>query len=142
MTLFETKVKMWQLWKKYILNMFKSEREEYHIGWVTLNSQETNIEWKPTDKNVEEVEKRLIDIGYQPNYFSFGDEGQITSMRKMFIYNTLWLQWHVRIHKDGEIRGHEEFSYEEDAVRHKNGDYVIRIPKEERDIIINKLSFI
>lgn len=126
MILFELKVKFWQVWKKYILNSFKNEREPFHIGWTPL-------------KDIDEIEERLINIGYQPNYFSFGDQGQITSMRKMFVDNDIWWQWHVRIHEDGEIRGHEELSYEEDAIRHKNGDIVNQIPEKELKIILDSI---
>jgi len=106
---FEFKVKFWQEWKKYVLNAFTHDREPYHIGWTNLT-------------DVEDIETRLIMIGYQPNYFSFGDEGQVTSMRKMYIdEDGYWRQLHIRVHKDGEIRGHDELSYEESATEHVNG---------------------
>jgi len=112
---FETKVKMWQLWKKYVLNAFKSGRESYPLGWVKVTT-------------VDEIESKLLNIGFQPNYFSFGDEGQITSMRRMYVDNDgYWRQEHVRVHQDGEVRGHDELSYEESAIGHVKGEEVKEI---------------
>jgi len=122
MILFETKVKFWQMWKKYVLNAFKSEREEYHIGYVRLNPDETDLSWTPTEENIEKVETALLGIDYQPNYFSFADKGQVTSMRQMYVdTDGYWRQIHIRVHEDGEIRGHDELSYEDSAIDHVKG---------------------
>jgi hypothetical protein len=136
--IFEFKVKMWQLWKKYILNLFKSEREAYHIGYLKLDSYETNLAWFPSEENIEAVESALLDLGYQPNYFSFADEGQVTSMRKMYRDEKgYWRQTHIRVHEDGEIRGHDELSYEESAIAHVKGEGAKEIMDIEISNILN-----
>lgn len=135
--IFEFKVKMWQFWKKYVLGAFKNEREAYHIGWVSLNPEETNLVWTPTEENIMKVETQLIGIGYQPNYFSFADEGQITSMRRMYIdVNGYWRQIHIRVHEDGEIRGHDELSYEESAIEHVKGEGAKEITQSTRTNVL------
>jgi len=139
--IFEFKVKMWQFWKKYVLNAFKSEREAYHIGYLKLDNNETNLAWFPSEENIETVESKLIKIGYQPNYFSFGDEGQVTSMRRMYIDSDgYWRQEHIRVHKDGEIRGHDELSYEESAIEHVKGEGAKEIFLDEKLFILRTLS--
>ncbi len=106
---------MWQLWKKYVLNAFKNGRESYNLGYTMRTSIDRQI-----DINI--YEAKLISLGYQPNYFSFADEGQITSMRKMYVDpQGFWRQIHVRVHSDGEIRGHDELCYEESVIDHVNG---------------------
>jgi len=130
--LFETKIKMWQLWKRYVLNAFKSEREEYHLGWMHLDRTESDLKWMPTEQNIIDVEAKLINIGFQPNYFSFGDKGQVTSMRRMYVdVDGYWRQHHIRIHEDGEVRGHDELSYEESAIDHVKGNGAVEIPVKE-----------
>jgi len=122
MAIFEIKIKMWQLWKKYILGAFGNEKEPYHIGYCSLSEDETGLIWFSSEENIEKVETALIGFGFQPNYFSFGDLDQITSMRKMYIDpEGFWRQTHIRVHKDGEIRGHDELCYEESAIEHVNG---------------------
>jgi hypothetical protein len=123
--IFEFKIKMWHFWKKYVLNFFKHGRQAYHLGWVRVN-------------NIEDIEAKLINIGFQPNHFSFGDEGQLTSMRRMYVdAGGYWRQHHIRVHKSDptrgglcEIRGHDEFSYEEDAVGHVNGEGLLELSSD------------
>ena len=119
------KIKFFYYWKKYILSLFTSEREPWHIGYTKLT--------------LDEVEERLIRIGYQPNYFSFQDSGQLTSMRVMYINDASeWWQKHIRFFDDGEVRGHDELSYEEDALAHKNG--VGAKPIDDETLILIKAA--
>jgi hypothetical protein len=71
--------------------------------------------------NPDTVFRKLIEIGFQPNYFAYHDKDEIYNVRRLN-YNAkeLW-QEHVRVFPD-EIRGHYEISYEEDARRHVNGE--------------------
>lgn len=133
---FTIKIKLWQLWKKYVLNAFKSEREGWHIGFLPESYYlYSDIEF------IDEIEGRLIDDDWQPNYFSFSDEGQITSMRKMFRDNEgYWWQDHIRVHNDGEVRGHREVSYEEDALGHLKGIGAIELPPSEQERIMQILT--
>jgi hypothetical protein len=132
--LFGIKIKMWNLWKKYVLNMFTHDREEFHIGYTTTTDY-------TKQENIDKIEAALIGLGYQPNYFSFQDKEQITSMRKMYIdTDGFWRQKHVRVHSDSEIRGHDELCYEESAIDHVNGVNCIPINDEERMNIVSVLE--
>lgn len=112
-----TEIRLWYLWKKYILRWFGNEREPYLIGYINID--------------LSRVEDTLIELGYQPNYFSFDDDGQFTSMRIIYIEDGKWRQKHVRAFKDGELRGHDELSYEEDANGHLHGDTLRPIDEKE-----------
>jgi len=137
---FTLKIKFFQLWKKYVLNAFKHEREGWHIGKLTAAIRESNEHLYLTI-TLDEIEGRLIDDDWQPNYFSFSDEGQITSMRKMFRDNEgYWWQDHIRVHDDGEVRGHREVSYEEDALGHLQGTKAIELPPSEQKRIMQILT--
>jgi hypothetical protein len=141
MSLFEYKIKMWQLWKKYVLNAFKNEREEYHIGYLHYSEGKSDLVCIPTEELIETIESILIILGYQPNYFSFGDQGQVTSMRKMYVDpEGFWRQIHIRVHEDGEIRGHDELSYEESAIEHVNSTGARPIQYEEVFSVLHSLE--
>ena len=71
------KLRFWRLWEKYVIGLFKHEREPYYIGKTQLDDVDT-------------IESKLIGIGYQPDYFSFEDKGQKTSMRILYILDTKW----------------------------------------------------
>jgi len=139
MTVFELKIKFWQFWKRYILNAFKHEREGFPIGRV----MHSNIDFKKHNINyLDYVEGVLIDEGWQPNYFSFADLGQVTSMRKMFRDSDgYWWQDHVRIHYDGEVRGHRELSYEECAITHIKGSTAEELPFMVRETLMVALNY-
>jgi len=131
---FILKIKLWQLWKKYVLNAFKSEREGWHIGTIPILTM-------PKSYTLDYIEGALIDDDWQPNYFSFSDEGQITSMRKMFRDNEgYWWQDHIRVHDNGEVRGHREVTYEEDALSHLKGQGAIELPPTEQERIMQILT--
>jgi hypothetical protein len=121
-------VKFWQEWKMYVLGLFTSAREPYHVGWLKT-------------VNVDVIEENLIRDGWQPNYFSFGDKGQVTSMRKMYISpEGYWKQYHTRVFIDGEICGHNELAYEENAIAHEQGIGTTELPQNIKDDILNVLG--
>ena len=73
--------------------------------------------------NIEEpisLYRKLIEIGFQSNFFAYCEDGEIWNMRRMR-YNgaELW-QEHVRVFPD-EVRAHFEISYDEDADKHIEG---------------------
>lgn len=92
-----------------------------------------------TSCEVNEFENRLIRNGYQYNYFSFHEKGQVTNMRKLFIVNEVdkkvIRQYHVRLFKDGEVRAHEEYAYEESMFKHVNGITIQPLPECELETI-------
>lgn len=122
------KIKMWYLWKKYVLSAFKNEREPYHIGIMKAS------------KSVDEIEAALIGLYYSPDYTSYGDNGQVTSMRKLYVADGIWRQDHVRVFNNGEIKGHNELAPEEDAYAHIEGISTREIDVSEKVLILAKLG--
>lgn len=85
--------------------------------------------------NPNEVFKKLISIGFQPNYFAFHDKGELYNLRRLKHYGDELWQEHVRVFP-GEIRGHWEITYEADAVLHYKGHTVIHLPPEIQKKIV------
>lgn len=75
-----------------------------------------------TDLNIDEFEKRLIEKGYQYNYFSYTEKGQVSNMRKLYINIVNGIdeirQVHVRLFNNNNIYVHDELAYEHDAIGH------------------------
>jgi len=72
-------------------------RQNFHVGF---------LDKKLTVENFEENLKRM---GFEKDIIAWIDDGELLSMRKL--KGRLW-QYHLRLFKDGEIRGHEEYSPE------------------------------
>jgi hypothetical protein len=53
--------------------------------------------------------------GFGNHFIAWTDDGQIVSMRKLHGFNR---QYHLRIFKDGEIRGHYEYTPESHPIWH------------------------
>ena len=89
--------------------------------------------------NPNEAFKKLILIGFQPNYFAFHDKGEIYNLRRLkYNGDELW-QEHVRVFPV-EIRGHWEITYEADAVLHYKGSTVIHLPSEIQKKIVETIG--
>jgi hypothetical protein len=120
-TLRATKLTFMFLWQRVRLLV---QRILYRTG--PLARQPYLIgELKGTDP--EAVFRILIDSGFQPNYFSLADEGELYNLRSLSFreYGQLW-QEHVRIFPD-EVRAHAEIAYDlglGDAVEHMKGTTV------------------
>lgn len=56
-----------------------------------------------------DFEKFLVEIGFEPAVIAWIDDDEVFGMRKLD--GKLW-QYHVRLYKDGEVRGHKEYSPE------------------------------
>ena len=105
--------------QKYVLRKYLS-RQPYFIANIF---------------NPDEVFKKLILIGFQPNYFAFHDKGEIYNLRRLkYNGDELW-QEHVRVFPS-EVRGHWEITYEADAVLHYKGSTVIHLPSEIQKEIV------
>ncbi len=96
----------------------------------------------PRTLSKEEFVKRLIGLGYQFNYFSYQDKDEITNLRKLYISPEPYKirQFHIRYYNDGEIRAHDELSYEEDAIAHVDGVSMSEIPTTERELLIKCIA--
>lgn len=79
-------------------------RQPFAIGF--LNQEK----YTPND-----LETYLIDEGYEKAILAWKDAEEILSLRK--IDNTIF-QYHIRLHSDGEIRAHYEYSAESNPIKH------------------------
>ena len=70
------------------------------------------------------VLRALINIGFQWNYWSYFEKGQVINVRRCYVEDGIIRQEHVRIFEDGEVRAHDELAYEESAVGHLRGETV------------------
>ena len=72
-------------------------RQEYLFGTLAAG------------KSVEEFLKYLEKHGFGNHFIAWEDDGEVISLRRLEGFES---QYHVRIFKDGEIRGHYEFTPE------------------------------
>jgi hypothetical protein len=72
-------------------------RQNYPLGHITPG------------KTVKDLVDHLLTQGYANHFVAWKDDGELVSLRKVenFTY-----QYHIRIFKDGEIRGHYEYTPE------------------------------
>jgi len=95
----------------------------------------------PETLHEDDFAMKLITIGYQFNYFSFQDKDEVMNLRKLYISPQYQIrQYHVRLYSDGEIRAHDELSYEEDAVGHVDSVSMGQISTVEKDKIIQVIE--
>ena len=88
--------------------------------------------------NIEEpipLFRKLIELGFQPNYFAYNEQGEIWNMRRLRYYGAELWQEHVRVFPD-EVRAHFEITYEEDAVRHLNASTLQQLPSVTLDELL------
>jgi hypothetical protein len=71
--------------------------------------------------------------GFQNDILSWKDSGQILSMRKVHEHE---FQWHIRLRRNGEIRGHYEYAPEGSVFKHE----LNRIFKPDRHFFISILK--
>ncbi len=125
-----TKIRFYYLWDNIVRKFFPYKgRQDYMLMKID-----------PQTLSKEEFAKRLISLGYQFNYFSYEDKGEIMNLRKLYISSDSTIrQYHIRYYTDGEIRAHDELSYEEDAIGHRDGVSMTEIPIEEVTLIVSIL---
>ena len=127
------KIQFYYMWNNLVRKLFPFKgRQDFVL---------TKIDPRTLFK--EEFAKRLINIGYQFNYFSYQDKDEITNLRKLYISSEIEYkirQFHIRYYSDGEVKTHDELSYEEDAIAHIDGVSMSEIPKEEKELLITCLK--
>jgi len=69
----------------------------------------------------------LIPLGYQYNYLSYQERGQVMNVRKL----TGVKQFHLRLYDDGAVHGHYELNYEFFPNGHLAGEMLTVIPDPE-----------
>ncbi len=82
---------------------FHSGRQPFVLG--TLNVAYTQ----------DDLRKLLEAAGFEHALLAWRDSGEVLGMRKV---DQRRFQWHIRLHDDGEIRGHYEYSPEANPLLH------------------------
>lgn len=77
-------------------------RQDYLIGTVDLN-------------RLGELLKHLRQQGFGGHNIAWEDDEELIGMRRLENFD---FQYHIRIFKDGEIRGHYEYTPESHCIRH------------------------
>jgi hypothetical protein len=91
-------------------------RQRYHIGWLAPG------------KTLKELEEHLhTKWGFGNHFIAWRDRGQVLSWRKLANFHD---QYHLRVFRDGEIRGHYEMTPEDHPIRHFN-ERKEKFPKTE-----------
>jgi len=101
--------KLWKVvYKSYphllrVLERFKvhSGRQEFHIGFIKTD--------------LEKLRKHLISKGFEEAILAWTDTDEVLSMRNV---DKKIYQHHVRVYKDGEVKGHYEYSPEGRPFKH------------------------
>jgi hypothetical protein len=89
---------------KYHIIYHQSKRQKYHIGYLAPG------------KTLEDLKLHLhSEWGFGNHFIAWEDNGQVLSWRKL---NNFQNQYHLRVFKDGEIRGHYEFTPEAHPLEH------------------------
>lgn len=79
-------------------------RQPYHVGWLAPG------------KTLEDLKVHLhSEWGFGNHFVAWVDDGQVLSWRKLVDFDD---QYHLRVFKDGEIRGHFEFTPEGHPIDH------------------------
>jgi hypothetical protein len=80
------------------------DRQKFHLGWLA------------PDRTLEELKKHLHEKwGFGNNFVAWEDYGQVLSWRKLTDFAH---QYHLRVFRDGEIRGHFEYTPEAHPIDH------------------------
>lgn len=89
---------------------------KWHLIWHEKGRQPYHIGWLAPGKNLQDLEKHLHEQwGFGNHFVAWTDKGQVLSWRKLVNFD---FQYHLRVFRDGEIRGHYEFTPESKPVAH------------------------
>ena len=89
-----------------------------------------------TYSNIDEAYEKLIEAGYQWDYFAWEDVHEGVSARKLYKDR----QIHVRVFYGGEVRVHDEYNYEIEPLKHYHSESLTTPSQEEIDIIKKALD--
>lgn len=82
---------------------FHKGGQDYHIGYVKKNY------------SISDLKDYLEKKGFEPAVLSWNEKDEVLNLRKV---NKRIYQWHIRVFKDREIKGHYEFSSEGSPIAH------------------------
>jgi hypothetical protein len=89
---------------------------KWHLAWHEKGRQPYHIGWLAPGKTLKELEKHLhSEWGFGNHFVAWHDKGQVLSWRKLENFDN---QYHIRIFRDGEIRGHYEYTPESKPLAH------------------------
>lgn len=74
--------------------------------------------------------KKLIELGYQENYFSHTFKDQIATVRKLALDGKH--QYHLRLYSDGWVTGHYEMDFFIYQKEHLNGKDLRKLYRREK----------
>ena len=78
-------------------------RQRWHLGWLRK------------DRPVEDFINYMSSQGFKHHLIAWVDEDELMSLRK---HDGIKHQYHLRVFKDGEVRGHYEVSPEGGLIKH------------------------
>src|SRR3989338_5054758 len=114
-TLDHAKARIWH----FLYNYFPTVQKfllKIGIIWHTAGRQRYHIGWLAPGRTLEELKEHLHSKwGFGNHFVAWQDRGQVLSWRKLADFND---QYHLRIFKDGEIRGHFEYTPEGHPLEH------------------------
>jgi len=89
---------------------------KWHLIWHEKGRQPYHIGWLAPGKTLKELEKHLHnEWGFGNHFVAWADKGQVLSWRKLENFD---YQYHLRVFRDGELRGHYEYTPESKPVAH------------------------
>ncbi len=98
---------------------FQQHLLKWHIIWHDKTRQKYHLGYLAPGQTLEQLEKHLHKKwGFGNHFIAWTDTGQVLSWRKLVDFSH---QYHLRVFKDGEIRGHYEYTPEDKPIDHLKG---------------------
>lgn len=98
---------------------------KWHLVWHEKGRQPYHIGWLAPGKTLKDLENHLhTNWGFGNHFIAWHDRGQVLSWRKLENFD---YQYHLRVFRDGELRGHYEYTPESKPIEH-----FAEIKEEER----------
>lgn len=89
---------------------------KWHIVWHDKTRQKYHLGFLAPGKTLQDLEKHLHEKwGFGNHFIAWDDTGQVLSWRKLVDFDH---QYHLRVFKEGEIRGHYEYTPESKPLDH------------------------
>lgn len=88
--------------------------------------------------NVDEIQNRLAEHGWQLHYKGYVHEGQVCQWRK--VVNGGKYEYHIRLYEDGTVTGHFSLTPEKGFIRHLFAIGSRSMTKEEANELMSQLG--
>ncbi|MDE2031118.1 MAG: hypothetical protein KGI58_02570 [Patescibacteria group bacterium] len=106
------------IWRRIypVFPWLQSHLLKWHLVWHEKGRQPYHLGWLAPGKTLQDLENHLHNEWNFGNHFvAWTDKGQVLSWRKLVDFDN---QYHIRVFKDGEIRGHFEYTPESKPLDH------------------------